>query len=123
MDDLYNYKVYNADGTYANVSKKLRGIHTPCTFKPVPTTPYAPPLPRFVNKDLFDIFDFNKQLLLVNPTISRTGVRNVTDSKMYHSDFYNLEYRFDESYIQFDLEKMRLGNEPIKEDLPEFHIN
>ena len=123
VDDLYNYKVYNADGNFANVSKKLRGIHTPCTFERVPTTPSAKPLPRFVNKDLFDIFDFNKQLLVLNPTISRTGVRNVTDSKMYHSDFYNLEYRFDESYIQFDLEKMRLGNEPIKEDLPEFHIN
>lgn len=123
VDDLYNYRVYNANGDFANVSKKLRGIHTPCTFQPVPTTPYAPPLPRFVNKELFDQFNFNRELLLTDPTISRTALRSVMDSKMYHSDFYNLEYRFDESYIQFDMEKFKFGNTPNVDNVPVFNLN
>ena len=114
--------LYNQKGK-TNLTKSFEGIYTYTTFEEVGQNPFSETIPFFTSSDIFDSFNFESELILDNITsIKKSDSRYIEDSKLLHSDFFTYEFKFDTSSLKFDMEKLELGNEPIKEDLPEFNI-
>ena len=77
-------------------------------------------IPDFKVNSLFAI-DFEEYLVYKVRSLSFTKIINrfIEDSKLYHSDFFGIEYKFDTSSISFDLEKL----EYTESSLPKIEIN